>query len=439
MTDALAIYTSVYIVDTVLLYTYSAFGMPVSTTASLVFELLGASFVVGGSTIVNWNKSGMVILAILMSIVITGVAAFMVQRALRGAIRHRTADLVTLLLHGGWIGGALLAGLCYFLLLKGMKHFVTVQTIKDEWLSAIDTPVLLLLLWAIFAIIIHLLLVTFRERMARLFFPVLAVIGMIAMSIAFGQNDLANCASPGLASLNLIDAHFKGETVKSATQAEIKPWMLLGCGVLIFLGMTTRNAQRVTRAQVNTGSMGDHVRLWAPQWCIGLAWLILRKRGELPALAPEPAVSERGKTVHYDTLRASVIMSVSASVIATASSLGLPVSTTYVGFAAVLATGMADRIFERGDAALKLGRSIWVVFSWFSAALIAAVSAGLVCLLIQQFSVVGIAIALMLNFVVRRVAKQRSDAQDDRLQREADERKAALGNRAGVEVPDDAD
>ena len=53
--QALAIYTAVYIVDTVLLYSYSAFGMPVSTTASLVFELLGASFAVGGAAIVNWE------------------------------------------------------------------------------------------------------------------------------------------------------------------------------------------------------------------------------------------------------------------------------------------------------------------------------------------------------------------------------------------------
>ena len=34
MEEAVAIYVSVYLVDTVLLYGYSAFGMPVSTTAS---------------------------------------------------------------------------------------------------------------------------------------------------------------------------------------------------------------------------------------------------------------------------------------------------------------------------------------------------------------------------------------------------------------------
>ena len=57
---ALAIYCSVYIVDTILLYGYSAFGMPVSTTACLVFELLGAAIAIN-FTVVNWNKAGTVL------------------------------------------------------------------------------------------------------------------------------------------------------------------------------------------------------------------------------------------------------------------------------------------------------------------------------------------------------------------------------------------
>ena len=68
-----------------------------------------------------------------------------------------------------------------------------------------------------------------------------------------------------------------------------------------------------------------------------------------------PASSETGKKIHYDTLRASVITGVSASVIAFASGRGLPVSTTYVAFAAVLGTGLSDRVFSRGDADLKIG------------------------------------------------------------------------------------
>ena len=126
--------------------------------------------------------------------------------------------------------------------------------------------------------------------------------------------------------------------------------------------------------------------------------------------------------MHYDTLRACVITSVSASVVATASSLALPVSTTYVAFAAVVATGMADRIFQRGDAELKLGRAIWVVGSWFISALLAAVCAGLVARFVQSFEITAIVICLAANLVVRHILKRRADAQHRRVKEAAYER-----------------
>ena len=115
-------------------------------------------------------------------------------------------------------------------------------------------------------------------------------------------------------------------------------------------------------------------------------------------------------------------MSVSASVIATASSMGLPVSTTYVTFAAVVATGMADRIFQRGDAALKLGRAIWVITSWFLAALIAAVAAGLVATAIFRLEIWGMGAVLIINLVLRQKLKTKSDLHQRRVNEQAYER-----------------
>lgn len=424
----LAIYISVYIVDTVLLYGYSAFGMPVSTTACLVFELLGASLAMSltlSVDAVDWNKSTIVIAGIFCSIVLSGFASFMIQRAARGAIRDKATSLGPLLLHGGWIGGGLCSGLCYFLLLKGMKDVWFVKAIQgslhrfDEWLDAdISTFLLIGVLWAFFAIFIHVLLIVFRKRAAELLFPVLAILGMIAMGFAFGQNDLANCASPGLSVFKLLGE----QNLEDATEVPIQWWQLLVCGLLLFAGMTTKNAERVTKAAVSTGSMGDHVALWAPRWCVNLATRILNFRGKAPSLAPRAGISPTGKTIHYDSLRASVITAVSASVIATASSLGLPVSTTYVAFAAVMATGLADRIFQRGDAELKLGRTIWVMTSWILSALIAATAAACVVLALFHLSVYGMAGCLLANLAIRRTLKKRADAQVVLVEEEAYER-----------------
>lgn len=127
--------------------------------------------------------------------------------------------------------------------------------------------------------------------------------------------------------------------------------------------------------------------------------------------------------MHYDAVRACVILAVSASVIATASGLGLPVSTTYVAFAAVVATGMADRIFQRGDADLKLARTIWVMFSWFAAAVIAAGCAAGVALLVHNAGIIGLVLGIGCNLLVRLFLKRRADAQEARVREAARERR----------------
>ena len=419
--QALAVYASVYIVDTILLYSYSAYGMPVSTTACLVFELLGASFAIKFFPVVHWDKSGIVILGIVCSIILSGIASFLIHRAVRGAIRDRTSQLATLLLHGGWVGGGMAAAMCYFLLLKGMKGLSFVKSLKETFLfREYGEIAVILVLWGVFAIVIHFLLVIFRKKAARLLFPVLAVLGMLSLAFAFGQNDLANCASPGLAVVALI-RHVE-EGVEAAVTVDVERWQLFVCGLLLVAGMMTRNAYRVTKAGVRAGSQADHVALWAPRWCISLAGWFLRFKRRTDSLAPTTTYTPAGKKMHYDVLRACTIMSVSACVIATASSLKLPVSTTYVTFAAVLATGLADRIFQRGDSALKLGRMIWVISSWFICAGIAAVAAGVVCRLVFHLGFWGMLIALAANFAVRRIVARRADAQEKRVEEEAYER-----------------
>lgn len=440
--QVLTIYVSVYIVDTILLYSYSAFGMPVSTTMTLVFELLGASYFMGwvyvdGRDPVNWDKAWVVIQGIIWSIILSAALGYLIMRIARALIGPDSADFARVKRTGVWIAGGLLAVLAYFMVVKGMKE---VQVIGDfkKWLGqawvieklwrwekvSLGETAFVMVMWIAFGSICRVIVSVYREKAARALFPVLTVIGMLAMAFAFGQNDLANCAAPGLAALKLSESYSAGESLVAAVKPALPRWALFGCGLLLVVGMSTKHAQRVTRAEVNTGSAGATVRLWAPRWCIYLAKIILKMRpAPKPSMAPKVTVNQQGKTIHYDPLRGSVIMSVAASVIATASALKLPVSTTYVAFAAVLATGSADRIFARGDAALKMARFIWVVFSWFMAAVIASVMAGIVALLVYEAGVLGMIICVAANIVIRQTVKKRSDAQEERVKLEAAERR----------------
>ncbi|MDZ4198813.1 MAG: inorganic phosphate transporter [Kiritimatiellia bacterium] len=396
---AVAVYVSVYIVDTLLLYGYSAFGMPVSTTASLIFELVGASIAVAASIgIVHWDKVWEVLIAIVVSIFLAGLAGFTFQRIFRAAIRDRSDDPVQVLLHGPWIVGLLLTGLSWFMVTKGLRSVPGAKVLQGT-LEAYGPALSLSIIWGGFTLLIHLILTATRQRGARHLFRVTTILGMLCMAFAFGQNDLANCASPGLAAFWLWRHASTGAA--AASKVPISIWALAGCGLLMALGMSSRNAQRVTRAAVNTGSQFDHIALYAPGWCRKLAKFLLRGKSSNRTLAPPPQLDASGKRLHFDPLRASVIMSISASVIAFASSRGLPVSTTYVAFAAVIATGMADRVMSYGDADLKIGRAIWVVFSWFFSAIIAVVAAAITATVVVRFSILGLFLMLIANFVIR--------------------------------------
>ena len=242
---------------------------------------------------------------------------------------------------------------------------------------------------------------------------------MICLAFAFGQNDLANCASPGLSALWLYQ--HKDMATEVATKIPIPIWALFGCGLLMVYGMSSKNAQRVTRAAVNTGSQYDHIALYAPKWCRRLAMKLVRQDKSLE-LAPAPELDEQGKRIHFDPLRASVIMAVSASVIAFASGQGLPVSTTYVAFAAVVSTGLADRAITRGDADRKVGRAIWVVFSWFAAAIIAMLASGAVAFIIVKLGIFGLALGLGANFLIRFLVKRRADIHEQKFHQEISEK-----------------
>ena len=405
---ALSVFITAYIIGTVLLYAYSQFGMPVSTTATLVFSLAGGAIGVGGGIdAVNWSRFWTVVGAIISSIIMSGFFAFFSQRIFRGAIRKDSQNHDKVMSHGPWIAGFILTSLSWFMIIKGMKYVDFVDQFKAEVLQTMGLVPALLILWTFFTIFTYLALNILGSLGTKYLFHMTAVLGMACMAFAFGQNDLANCASPGIASIMIWNQGFS-----QSLKISVPLWALTICGLLIFLGMLTKRAQRVTRAEINTASQQNRVKLYSPGWCILLAKALVGQKlkgRKNKSLAPKGKRDQSGKKLHYDSLRASVILSVSACVIAFASGLGLPISTTYVAFAAVVASGWGDKVFSRGDSHLKIGRSIWVVTGWFLGGAVAFFSSGLFSLIIYKFKVFGLCISLLVSLWVRYLFQNRGD------------------------------
>lgn len=401
---SLSVFIASYFVSIVLLYIYSLFGMPVSTTATLVFCLAGgACGVLGNTEAVNWPKFFEVVLAIVMSIFVSGVFAFVAQKVFRRYLGYHLSKKDLMIRHGSWVSGLMLVVLLWFMLVKGMKHVSFVDDFHDS-MTPFTLTSFLLTLWIILTLTIRLLLKRSKKEEAINLFRYVAILGMVSMAFAFGQNDLANCASPGVAIYMMWSKGLAG-----SMSMNVPVWSLSACGFLMFLGMMTKRAKNVTMAEVKTGSQKGDVEIYSPRWCQGLAKFLTKgqKKKSLQTLKRmhHPAVESKA---HYDALRASVILSVSACVIAFASGQGLPVSTTYVAFAAVMASGWGDGVFTEGNSEIKVGRSIWVVSGWFLGAFFAFATSFVVAWAVYQGRLLGIALCLV-AFVLTRLASKKME------------------------------
>ena len=156
---AVSAFLASYLVGTVLLYSFSAFGMPVSTTATLVFSLSGASIGVTGSLqVVHWSQLGQVSFAIITSILMSGCASFFAQRIFRNAIKRDAQNHRVVLKHGPWITGLILMAMLWFMLVKGMRFLPFVEDLNTLMVGETSTVWLLLGMFASITIVTFLVL-----------------------------------------------------------------------------------------------------------------------------------------------------------------------------------------------------------------------------------------------------------------------------------------
>ncbi|MFK7872545.1 MAG: inorganic phosphate transporter [Oligoflexales bacterium] len=394
----ISIFISSYFINTVILFVCSCYGLPVSTTATLVFSLAGGSLgVMWSSHIVHWDVLIQVGMAMVFSIFLSGVLGFIAQKFLRKFIGPNCRDPQVIRKHGGWIGAFSLSFLIWFLLFKGFNN------LAQPLLNIADGYVFFIGIFIMFFMIISLCICFFQEYVSRYLFDFLAIFGMFSMAFAFGQNDLANCASPGLAIIMIFFEDVGG-------QVSVPWWALLGCGLLISLGMNTKRAKRVTEAEMMTASQKKSPDLYVPGWCLQIVKKF--KKPSLDGVLLSQYEVELHHQTYYDPLRACVILTVSASVIVLASSFGLPVSTTYVNFAAVVASGWGDQVFIQESAEQKLGRAIWVVACWCLSILAAVVGTACMAYWVDMAGICGLMSGFLSVVVAQFYFKKISDEHD---------------------------
>ncbi len=401
MPELIIIFLAVMITDILLLDLFNTFGMPTSTTVSIVFELLGAAIAVSIFKIsqsgeglltlgdyINTGKALAIISGILLSVGIAFTCGMLAQFFTRLLFTfHYEARLRR---YGGLWGGLALSMITYFILIKGAKgaSFMTPATIA--WIDT-HTGTIFAAGFVFFAILFQLLMLTTRINILK---PIVLA-GTFALAMAFAANDLVNFIGVPLAGFHAFtlagDTAAPLATPMAALQQSVhtSTLFLLGAGAVMVVTLwLSRKARTVTQTEVSLGRQEEglerfdssHLSRVMVRMVTGMfdagrkvfpvsvqRWM----RHRLDAEGYRPAPGFDGKTPEFDLLRASVNLMTASALISLATSMKLPLSTTYVTFMVAMGTSLADQAWGLESAVYRVTGVLAVIGGWFFTALMA--------------------------------------------------------------------
>ncbi|MFO7753837.1 MAG: inorganic phosphate transporter [Desulfobacteraceae bacterium] len=399
MPDLLTIFLTVMLTDILLLDVFNSNGLPTSTTVSIVFELIGAAVAVslikiagdahGGKELweyINTAKAMSIIFGILMSIIIAFIAGAVVQFLTRTVF---TFDITrTLPRYGALFGGVAMAAITFFILIKGAKGATFMDEANVKWIQE-HTLFLLGAIFIVSAGILQVLLSVFRINILK---PIILV-GTFALAMAFAANDLVNFIGvplAGLSAFTTATASADPLTIPMAAlskSVKSNTLILLTAGFIMVLTLwLSKKARSVTETEISLGQQHEGTERFESIWLsrrivntvdilFGSAKMILpgfarRFIRQRISLRNSETVSDSEKPA-FDLIRASVNLMVASAVVSFATSMKLPLSTTYVTFMVAMGTSFSDQAWGRESAVYRVTGVLTVVGGWFMTALIA--------------------------------------------------------------------
>ena len=417
--EIIIIFFAVMITDVLLLDAFNSMGLPTSTTVSIVFELLGgavAAALIKISTsdillsqlgdFINSQKALAIVSGILISVVVAFVAGVVVQYITRLIFTFHYERMYRRI--GGIFGGLSLTAIFYFLIMKGAKGASFMKPEYLAWINAHTLPILLVL-FAGLSVVLHLLMV----RRGVNIFKIVILAGTFALAFAFAGNDLVNFVGVPLAAWESWQQYtasgmaadaFTMEGLRKAVQTPTF-YLLLSGLIMVLTLWFSKKAHRVVQTSINLSSStrGDQEQFGSslPGRLIVRAGLSANKT--LHQILPnslftalesrmQPVEQVKGAPVlPFDQVRAAINLVVSSILIASATSLKLPLSTTYVTFMVAMGSSFADGAWNRESAVYRISGVLAVISGWF----LTAMCAFSACALFEGGSVVAVLFMLV--------------------------------------------
>ena len=428
--DVMFIFMAVMITDILLLDLFNSLGMPTSTTVSIVFELLGSAVVIAFIKIaqnetesintiweyINYETATDIILGILLSVLVAFNVGAIVQYFSRLIYSFNFSNRPAYI--NSLFGGFAITAITYFIIIKGLKGTEFYGSIAP--LMEGNTVSIIVLSFIVWTILSYLITKVFKLNILVLIIG----IGTFSLAMAFAGNDLVNFIGVPIAALNSYEtwsaSGLPAETFSMASlAAKVKSnvWLLLIAGLVMVITLwTSSKAKSVIETGINLSRQGEGHEKFRPNNVsrvvvrtamilnVGINFIIPEKtRAFIDSKFEKPTLElpkdNTDEMPAFDLVRAAVNLVMASVLISIATSMKLPLSTTYVTFMVAMGTSLADRAWGRESAVYRVAGVLNVIGGWFLTALVAFIAAGIVAYLIH-LHIIFIPILLILVAVL---------------------------------------
>jgi phosphate/sulfate permease len=447
--EIMIIFMAVMITDILLLDFFNTLGMPTSTTVSIVFELLGAAVVMSlikianssGDyselwTYINTDKASEIIFGILLSVVVAfSVGAFImyISRLMLSFKFEEKAKWV-----GALFGGIAATAITYFIFIKGLKGTSFIPGDFKEFVFS-NTLLIVAISFIFWTGLCALLNYVFKLNVYKF----IIIIGTFAIAMAFAGNDLVNFIGVPIAAwqsyqawmdplINVGGLAANEFSMEIMSQKVPTPTILLfSAGIVMVITLWfSKKAKAVLKTSIDLSSQDSVKERFEPNFLSRslvrftiliskyhdtLMPTVFRRKIEKQFQKPKVAKVAEADMPAFDMVRAAVNLMVASILISIATSLKLPLSTTYVTFMVAMGTSLADRAWGSESAVYRVAGVLNVIGGWFFTAFSAFVAAGTLAYLIFIGKAPMIAVLLLLAvlLLVRNYIKHKNKGKDD--------------------------
>jgi len=451
--EIMIIFVAVMLSDIILLDIFNTFGMPTSTTVSIVFDLLGASvgmsiyklssspqamlsfkkYLVSNHIIadihqkinlgsfINSEKALAIISGILISVAVAFVAGAIIQYLVRIVFTFNYKARMRWF--GGMWGGISFSAITYFILIKGASHATFISPGAKIWIEG-HSGLIMLYSFLGWTILLQSLNWLFNLNILK----TIVLGGTFALAMAWGGNDLVNFIGVPIAGYDAFliylkhpgaDPHTLGMVALTGKVPTPILFLLVAGIIMVFTLYLSKKAKTVIKTSVDLSRQEEGDERFKPYT---ISKILVRSSINMTKgikkITPQflvNAIEKQFEPYHeeikeeagangapaFDLIRASVSLVVSSVLIAFATSLRLPLSTTYVTFMVAMGASLSDRAWDRESAVYRISGVFSVIGGWFLTALTAFTIAFTLAIIFAYLGVFSIlAVALLVFYMM---------------------------------------